>query len=249
VGELKQKANRYTDAFTGPSPLADEENRERKAAKIRAVLTEEGALATTAVRILDIGCSFGIILKSLTPPDGVGVGLDLDINLGVSAHNVVFVRGDAERLPFADQAFDIVICNHVYEHTDDPNALVSEIDRVLTEEGVCYFAGPNKFELIEPHYRLPFLSWLPRGLADIYMRLTGKGSNYPEKPYSVKELALLLKGFEVRTYTEKILIDPVRYHATDILPPGSMKRFIALRVFRYLPFFFPGFVYALRKKN
>ncbi|MGR9091237.1 MAG: class I SAM-dependent methyltransferase [Gammaproteobacteria bacterium] len=249
MGELKRKASQYTDAFSGPSPLADEDNRARKAAKIRAVLAEEGVFDAAAVRVLDIGCSYGIILRSLTPADGFGVGLDLDVNLGTTANDVAFVRGDAERLPFADRSFDAIVCNHVYEHTDDPDALISEIERVLADTGVCYFAGPNKYELIEPHYGLPFLSWLPRGLADIYMRLTRKGASYPEKPYSMTDLANLIRRFEVTSYTEKILNDPVHYHATDILPPRSIKRFVALRVYRYLPFFFPGFVYILKKKT
>lgn len=131
MGELKQKASSYADAFEGASPLANEENRARKAAKIRAVLSEEGMFERADIRILDIGCSFGIILKSLTLADGLGVGIDIDKNLGSQFDNVAFVRGDAEHLPFPSASFDVVICNHVYEHTDDANQLLLEISRVL----------------------------------------------------------------------------------------------------------------------
>lgn len=248
MGELKEKASRYADAFDGVSPLADVENRSRKAAKIHAVLAEEGALDKPNVRILDIGCAFGHILKHLTPAGGFGVGIDMDTNLGAASENVAFLRTDAENLPFRDGAFDIVICNHVYEHTDDADALLAEIHRILDDNGACYFAGPNKFELIEPHYGLPFLSWLPRPLADRYMRITGKGDSYPEKPYSPPRVRELLKDFRVVNYTEKILRDPARYAATDILPVASVKRRIALLVYRFAPFFFPGFVYVLRKQ-
>ena len=247
MGELKEKASRYADAFDGSSPLADVENRSQKAAKIRAVLEAEGVLDRADVRILDIGCSFGHILKKLTPADGLGVGIDMDTNLGSPSGNVTFVRGDAENLPFRDGTFDIVICNHVYEHTDDASALLAEIHRILHDDGACYFAGPNKFEVIEPHYRLPFLSWLPRPLADRYMRLAGKGDSYPEKPFSPPHIRRLLSEFRVISYTERILRDPARFAATDILPVASLKRRVALLVYRLLPFFFPGFVYVLRK--
>lgn len=247
MGELKDKASQYADAFDGASPLADEENRARKAAKIRAVLADEGAYDSPDIAILDIGCSFGHILKLLTPPTGIGVGVDIDRDIGTRSENVFFVRTDAENLPFSACTFDVVVCNHVYEHTDSAEHLLSEIRRVMSSKGVCYFAGPNKYDLIEPHYGLPFLSWLPRSLADRYMRLTRKGTSYPEMPYSMPNLERLLENFEVTSYTEKILNDPVRYEATDILPVNSLKRLVAIMVHKIAPFFFPGFVYVLRK--
>lgn len=247
MGELKEKASKYFESFAEASPLADEENRARKAAMIRAVLATEGAFEKANVRILDIGCSFGIILKRLTPPGGTGVGIDMDRNIGSPSTNVSFVRTDAENLPFLNESFDVIICNHVYEHTDDAVRLFAEIYRVLRSSGVCYFAGPNKYDLIEPHYGLPFLSWLPRKVADRYMQLTGKGTSYPEKPYSVPGIRRLLRDFEVTTYTEKILRDPVRFEATGVLPVASAKRMIAIAVYKIARFFFPGFVYTLRK--
>jgi SAM-dependent methyltransferase len=220
MGKLKQKAAKYADAFDGATVLADEAGRARKTAKIRAVLDAEQAFRSSQVRILDIGCSFGIILDA---------------------------RADAENLPFESGSFDIVICNHVYEHTDDAAQLLAEIRRVMHDDAVCYFAGPNKYEPVEPHYGLPFLSWLPRPLADRYMRLARKGESYPERPYSHRQLRRLLDGFAVSDYTARIVRDPVLFEATDILPPASFKRQFALAMHRFAPFFFPGFVYVLRK--
>lgn len=40
------------------------------------------------------------------------------------------VIGDGYHLPFADKAFDYVICSHVLEHMEDPKAFVAEIERV-----------------------------------------------------------------------------------------------------------------------
>ena len=93
MGELKKKASHYPRAFEGTSPLGDEENRARKAAKIRAVLEEEHIFERQGIKILDIGCSFGIILREPTPADGVGIGVDIDQNIGSHSGNVVFARG------------------------------------------------------------------------------------------------------------------------------------------------------------
>lgn len=249
LGELKNKATRYAEAFDGASALSDEENRGRKAAKIRAVLDAERAFDRSAIRILDIGCSFGIILDQITPEDGLGIGVDMDRNIGRDADNLAFARADAENLPFASGSFDIVVCNHVYEHTDNASRLLSEIHRVMSGDGVCYFAGPNKYEPVEPHYGLPFLSWLPRRIADGYMRFAGKGDSYPERPYSRPRLRKLLADFTVTDYTGEIVRNPARFEATDILPPRSLKLRIARAMLRIAPFFFPGFVYVLRKSG
>ena len=249
MGELKNKARQYSQAFDTGQTLDNEPDRAIKAAKIRAVLHEEEALGKPGTTILDIGCSRGHILRLLTPDDGFGVGVDLDMHLGKPNGNVTYVRGDAELLPFLPGSFDIVICNHVYEHTDDVGRLIAEIDRVLAIDGVCYFAGPNKYEPVEPHYRLPFLSWLPRKLADLYMRVTGRGQSYPEKPLSRPQLRRVLSGFEVVDYTSSIVADPVRYRATDMLTPGSIKHRFAVTMLKVAPFFFPGFVFVLRKSG
>ena len=249
MGELKNKAAHYAEAFDGASELADEENRARKSAKIRAVLEAERAFDRQGLRILDIGCSFGIILERITPRDGLGVGVDMDRSIGRDADNLAFARADAEDLPFESDTFDIVVCNHVYEHTDSASRLLAEIHRVMADDGVCYFAGPNKYEPVEPHYGLPFLSWLPRRMADGYMRLAGKGDSYPERPCSRPRLRRLLADFIVTYYTGQIVRDPVRFQATDILPPRSLKRHVARAVLRLAPFFFPGFVYILRKSG
>jgi SAM-dependent methyltransferase len=248
MGVLRDKAKRYASAFDGAQRLADETVRIRKADKIRAVLRDEGMLPDRSRKILDIGCSFGLILKHLVSDAGFGVGTDIDeAAMRVRVEKIAYVSADGEYLPFRSNSFDIVICNHVYEHTDNPQRMISEIERILTPKGVCYFAGPNKFDIVEPHYDLPFLSWLPRSLADFYLRLTGKGERYTETPYSYSALMRLLGGFEITDYTAKILADPVRYSAADMLPPGSFKQFLARMVFKLVPFIFPGFVFILRK--
>ena len=38
---------------------------------------------------------------------------------------------DLQNIPFSDETFDIVICNHMLEHVDDPVAALRELRRVL----------------------------------------------------------------------------------------------------------------------
>jgi SAM-dependent methyltransferase len=98
---------------------------------------------------LDLGCGEGRHVHGLSMIGGVNVvGLDMDLeSLGKARAGMgelpprdasgatVFLQGDAYRLPFADAAFDAVICSEVLEHLIDYPAALAEIRRVLKPDG------------------------------------------------------------------------------------------------------------------
>ncbi|MGH7681872.1 MAG: methyltransferase domain-containing protein [Candidatus Eiseniibacteriota bacterium] len=61
------------------------------------------------------------------------------------------VEADARALPFADQAFDYVICSHVLEHVEDPERMLRELMRVARRG---YIETPS--EIAERLYGWPF---------------------------------------------------------------------------------------------
>lgn len=247
MSELKEKASKYITQRES-TPLMDGAGRAQKARKIAAVLADCGVLPDHRANLLDLGCSAGLILKVLAPLVRLGVGVDLDASaLNEPQADVVLARADAEHLPFAPASFQVVVCNHVYEHTDQAERLVAEIDRVLVPGGVCYFAGPNLLYPVEPHYRLPFLAWLPRPLADRYVRLMGRGRGYPEKLRTPAGIRQLLAAFEVTEYTQRVIDDPVRFHSEDMLFPGSLKHLMAKWLIRVAPFLAPDVILIARK--
>ncbi len=69
---------------------------------------------------------------------------------------------DGKRLPFSDQAFDTVLNVDVLEHTPEPGLLVSEMSRVLRDDGVLILTAPFSFRLHElPH---DYFRYTPNGL-------------------------------------------------------------------------------------
>lgn len=44
-----------------------------------------------------------------------------------------------EALPFADATFDVVLCDNVVDHAENPARIVSELARVLAPGGLLYF--------------------------------------------------------------------------------------------------------------
>ena len=53
----------------------------------------------------------------------------------MGAANVEFVEAEAERLPFDDESFDVVISNGVIDLVPDKDAVFAELYRVLTPGG------------------------------------------------------------------------------------------------------------------
>jgi SAM-dependent methyltransferase len=143
--------------------------RAQRIAQFRA-LTRAGP----ETRIVDIGCG-GLGLISLAP--------DLDIT-GVDLHERPeypgpLVTADAtERLPFADDEFEIAYCNSVIEHIEPARraGLARELRRVARG---WYVQTPALSFPIEPHSLLPAAHWLPKSLRRPYWRL-GAGSDIDE---------------------------------------------------------------------
>lgn len=61
------------------------------------------------------------------------------------------VEADAQALPFADSSFDYVICSHVLEHVENPDAMLRELMRVASRG---YIETPS--EVAERLYGWPF---------------------------------------------------------------------------------------------
>ena len=84
-------------------------------------------------RILDVGCGTGELTRVCREESGGDVvGLDADAELLASVPGPT-VRGDATRLPFADDSFDLVVCQALLINLPDPVAAVREFARVASD--------------------------------------------------------------------------------------------------------------------
>jgi arsenite methyltransferase len=97
--------------------------------------------------VLDIGCGTGVdslIAAMMVGPEGRVVGIDMVHEMLDRANqnlretdlkNIFFRLGTAEKLPFSDSSFDVVISNGVFNLIPDKIKAASEIFRVLKPEG------------------------------------------------------------------------------------------------------------------
>lgn len=101
-------------------------------------------------RVLDVGCGTGFATEGLLEHTTDVHGLDQSPHQMEKARRklgkygpVSFYLGDAERLPFADDSFDIVWSSGSIEYWPDPVATLEEIRRVTEPGGHVLIVGPN----------------------------------------------------------------------------------------------------------
>jgi len=152
-------------------------------------------------------------------------------------------------LPFENGRFDVVLTNHVIEHVGDRSAQLAhlvEIARVLKPGGVAYLAVPNRWMLVEPHYRLAFLSWWPHSWRSTYLRLARKGHFYDCEPLQQDEVESLAR--EARLVAHNRSVDAFRLTIAIEGDKGWLARRVAAlsdTTLRRLSRIIPTHIYTL----
>jgi demethylmenaquinone methyltransferase/2-methoxy-6-polyprenyl-1,4-benzoquinol methylase len=100
--------------------------------------------------VLDVGCGTGFATEALVDAAGEVHGLDQSAHQLDRAYDrlgkhgpVQFVRGDAERLPYADGAFDVVWSSGSIEYWPNPVTALRELRRVAAPGGQVLVVGPD----------------------------------------------------------------------------------------------------------
>lgn len=118
-------------------------------------------------KIVEIGCGNGYLLNiivSLGYNDITGCDI-VDQKLG---KNIKFVKGNIEKLPFRDNEFDIVLCNHTLEHVLNLDKAVKELLRITRKKIIITVPRQR-------YYKYTF---------DLHIHF------FPEKSYLIKAIGL-----------------------------------------------------------
>lgn len=98
--------------------------------------------------ILDVGCGEGFMLEKMRIAgiadalEGIDVRNDA-IEIGRALHPELTLRqGSIYALPYADAAFDVVVCSEVLEHLERPEEALAELMRVARR--YCVISVPNE---------------------------------------------------------------------------------------------------------
>lgn len=107
--------------------------------------------------VLDLGCGVGHSYRLLGAERIVGLDLDL---AALAGQQRPVVQADMRRIPLRSESVTAVCSVQSLEHVPDPENVVAEVARVLTDDGTAVFVTPNRLtfghpdEVIDPwHYK------------------------------------------------------------------------------------------------
>lgn len=231
--------------------VLDLKSRDAKARKIEKLLSLEAR--PQPIRLLEVGTGSGGIAHYFgTHPhlccevDAVDVSDTRQIRDGYQFNLV-----DDVDLPFPDGHFDVVLSNHVIEHVGDSNAQrrhLAELRRVLKSEGVGYLAVPNRWQWVEPHYRVAGLSWLPEGWRSPYLRWRRRGEVYDCRPLTTTQAESLLNeaGFAAEQQHGRALRLTYELEHPNTLAYRALFKWLPDGIYGLLRRVFPTLIYVLK---
>jgi ubiquinone/menaquinone biosynthesis C-methylase UbiE len=234
-----------------PHAVLNLETRHQKAKKIELIVAK--LISTQPIHLLEIGTGSGGIASYFARNSEYHYkvsAIDLiDNRLVKDGFEFQLVKGT--QLPYDNEIFDMVISNHVIEHVGDWDAQINhlqEIARVLKRGGIAYLAVPNRWMLIEPHYKLIFLSWLPRKIRTPYLKLFGRGNYYDCEPLQKHEIEFMFK--KVNLLFENQCVRALRL-TFDIEAPNSfwakLLKFVPDRLLNFFVPIIPTLIYTVKK--
>ena len=110
------------------------------------------------IRILDAGCGIGNVSKRLLENGFKNIlALDIENKLKI---DIPFIKADLNKELVFEETFDVIICQELIEHLENPRHLLRELKKILNNEGIIILTTPNIFNWkARIYYPLKGLIW------------------------------------------------------------------------------------------
>ena len=104
------------------------------------------------IAVLEVGCGGGILSEEIAKMGFITTGIDpaaqsLEIaraHAKESQLDIKYENGAGENIPYQDNSFDAVLCCDVLEHVHDLPKVISEVSRVLKDDGIFIYDTFNR---------------------------------------------------------------------------------------------------------
>jgi SAM-dependent methyltransferase len=175
---------------------------------------EERFPVKAGMRVLEIGCGEGGVLKAFINKGCEGVGVELDAPRVVDANKFLPEDIAAGRLRFVvkdiyevdvqkdfNGLFDIIVLKDVIEHIHDQAKLIGWMKHFLKPGGIVFFGFPPWYMPFGGHQqichsklsKLPYLHLLPRG---IYRWILERKKEPVEALMEIRDTGISIERFE-----------------------------------------------------
>lgn len=84
------------------------------------------------------------------------------------------MRSTVEDASLPSAHYDFAAMIDVIKHIESPVAALGKIRAALKDGGALYLTVPNRLQLVDPHYKLPFICWMPMKISDHLLKLLGR---------------------------------------------------------------------------
>lgn len=215
---------------------------------------------------LDIGAGKGSMTKFLMKHINKITCLDkeakelsiLKKRLGSESRRLSFVKGDASKLPFKSNSFDLVFSNCVLEHIKGDEKVLAEIGRCLKPGGSLIMTFPNKEMQVGWFKNLLFNQSKMRFLADPTIK---KYFSFPslkeaERWYSFYRWQHVRRGYTLEEIKARLgrynlkVFDFIYYPSKTLTELWEIITFSRInQLFPYVLIFFVPFFYILPKNH
>ena len=209
-------------------------------------LVREHLGSVAGLRVLEVACGRGGLIATLSKAGAQVTGCDFSmaalraarakLRMADEPREVALAQGDAQRLPFASESFDVVVSCETIEHVPDVRAALKEMQRVARKNGKLFLTTPNYANFM--------------GLYDLYARV-----RHPQKkddqPFDRRQWFPQIRTW-IRGAGWRILATDGSVHQFPFFPGQNPKRWNALEANRRIrkvlsPFAYTYFVMAERK--
>lgn len=154
----------------------------------------------------DEGAASNVFLSFFRKQSVISVS-DQEIGPQVRARfpNVVFLKGDALKLNFPSQNFDLVFSNATLEHvgnSENQKLFIKEAFRVSRRKTIIIF--PNRWFPLETHTKLPLIHFLPNRIHRWILKNIGFYDLSLEKNLNIptcRQIKRYLKELDLSLYT------------------------------------------------
>ncbi len=134
---------------------------------------------------------------------------------------------DGRNIPLADGSVDFAVSFEVLEHVKEEAQILAELARVTRPGGILAMSVPNRWWIFETHganlpllpwNRVPFFSWLPKGLHDRWARA---------RIYTKREICGKLSGAGFEILDSAYVTAPM-----DVVRWRPLRKFLRSTLFR-----------------